>query len=332
MKNSKKTIATVSAICLSGAMIAVSGLAMSANMEGYNYFKESLIESVDAGPMSNEDNWGHDAYMTLSKDGEMIYEMASQNTFVRTNDLQYKDHTFTTATSSGVGASMESWSGVEKPEEDYFIQKMSNDDTYYRYITQYDGEMLQYRQETLKGMKDSDEDYTYEQSPAMKQFLGALIDLVVGDAKNYFSKDSNNRVSVKLEGAQIPEIAQLGLSAIMSDMSKNGLKGGYDSEMEKDQLGKSIFAQQEDMFMKEIMSLQDVKFEMVEVAADMNNGAQDMQNLSLAATVAGYDNNGKKHSYSVTADQKNGTANPSLVEIPDLSGAKVVDNTEKYAY
>lgn len=321
MKVSKKGVATVAAVLLSGSMIAATGLAMSANLEGYNLFKKNLITAESS--YSQDTNYSTTSFMSISKDGQLLCESSDIHAYEESGKMNSKRYTKTIATMGDTTVGVENWDVNDGVDTEYSISKVMGSDQYQKKVMELSDEEKQWRREYMQSSNDN-ESYSYTPSPAMENFMGALIDLVAGDAKNYFQTDGNT-ISCRLEGAQIPEIAQLGLTAALAELANESQDmESYSANLDS---ATKVTQQRTQAIVKEVLSLQDVKFELIEGSAP-NNAESMLDNAHFEFGISGYDQNGVKHTYTADWTGETIKGNASIT-LPELSAANTVEETIK---
>lgn len=293
MKRTKRnTLLSVAAIGVSGVLMAASAFAVNNNLSAYTQVKNALLENGLDTYASDAQNMTSTIKIAVEKDGSL---MAENETLTKlSKDRMY---TMSTILANGQPAfSYESWNEDSRTGHKS-ISKNTGDETYYVSEFKYP--------EELQNHYDDADDYHYQMSDADKKFAGALLDTLSGDMKNYFSTDGVT-TSLHLEGAQIPELMQLGLASIQSQVAKDN--------QEHKMLPSADVA---DSLTREFTSAKDLTFDVIDV--QMSNEL----NAKGYVTASGYDINGAKHSYTIRFEKTSTDIGSTVVDIIDLTDKKV---------
>lgn len=318
MKFNKRTIITTVAIALSGATIAASALAMSSNLQGYNAFKEKFVSMASGKTDYTKGlNYTTATHVVLKKADTTLVTLNNTILLNQTwnkayiSSESYNKSEITLA--DGTVTSNETWSASNPLKDAVFIKKTNNDDKYYRSIMPVSEEQKKVIQEDMNSyssandMLDNNTD-----SQAMKNFMGGVIDLVAGDTKNHFVLNGD-AITLELEGAQIPEIAQLGLQVIIANLKDEAVKSSANA---------TYMNSPEQLIYKEIVSLSNLKFEKIYSTLSTIDSKE-----TFVITISGYDQNGKKEVYTLEAEISETDKGTTVVTLPDLTGKTVVDES-----
>lgn len=160
-----------------------------------------------------------------------------------------------------------------------------------------------------KGDKKSDSDKREKlsESSSTVKLAEMITDTLVGDVKNQFINDGQT-ISVKLEGAQIPELAKLAISVAAENNSMGKHKNS-------DNIGDDGMKAAMDKMPK--LSNIDIKSIAMTATVDGNT----LKDNKLSVTITGKDANGVSHEMSVMLNAK----------ITDLGNTKIdsIDTTGK---
>jgi endonuclease YncB( thermonuclease family) len=143
-----------------------------------------------------------------------------------------------------------------------------------------------------------------------KAKLGEMIlDTLVGDIKNQFVVDGDT-ISVKLEGAQIPELAKLAISAATEDV--NNKKSDNKGVVGKDGLKDAL---------KNIPKLKNVDIKSLSLTAKVNGST--LTDNSFKIVITGDDENGVLHEFEVSANTTITDVNSTKADSIDTTGKNV---------
>ena len=148
-------------------------------------------------------------------------------------------------------------------------------------------------------------------SGSMVKLAELLTDTLVGDVKNQFVKDGQT-ISVKLEGAQIPELARLALSAAVENRNDREKFGNSDVRGHDESM-KSL--------MNKMPKLSNIDVKSIAMTATVDGNT--LKDNKLTAAIAGQDANGASHEITVTLTAKiSDVGNTKIVSI-DTTGKEV---------
>jgi len=140
--------------------------------------------------------------------------------------------------------------------------------------------------------------------------LGEMIlDTLVGDVKNQFVVDGD-KISVKLEGAQIPELAKLAISAAVEE--QNDKKGNNKGESANDEVKKAL---------DNIPELKNVDIKSLSLTAKVDGNILSENDVNIVIT--GEDENGVSHEFEISANTTVSNVNSTKVDAIDTVGKQV---------
>lgn len=292
MKRKKRnTLLSIAAIGVSGVLMAASALAVNNNLSAYTQLKNTMIEKKFNMDFSPAQTATSTLTFSIEKDENIL---AKSEIFHKVADGKQYSLATTMIQEGRPTTSHETWS--EYTQSGFKnITKNSDDDTYYVDEFTYP-----------EPMNDYDTVYAPSMSDADKKFISALLDTLSGDMKNYFSSDGTT-TSLHLEGAQIPELAQLGLSSIQSQVAQ-------------DATGQIIKASSDgaEQLIKEFVAAKDLTFDTIDIQI---TNEMDVKGY---VTAFGYDINGAKHNYTVRFESNTTDIGSTTVDMIDLTGKKVI--------
>lgn len=162
-----------------------------------------------------------------------------------------------------------------------------------------------------KNNKENNEEKDISANSSTVKLAELLTDTIVGDVKNQFVTDGQN-ISVNLEGAQIPELARLAVSAAAENMDK------VDNKISND--GENL-----DVSMKSIMDAVpkltniDVKSISMNAVVDKNT----LKNNGFTVVITGEDANGVSHEISVLVSAEISNVGSTVTDVIDTNGKEV---------
>lgn len=147
-------------------------------------------------------------------------------------------------------------------------------------------------------------------SSSSKGKLGEMVlDTLVGDVKNQFVVDGDT-ISVKLEGAQIPELAKLAISAAVEE--GNNKKANNKGEVGKDGLRDAL---------NNISNLKNVEIKSLSMTAKVDGST--LTDNSFKIVITGDDESGVSHEIEVSADTTISSVNSTKADSIDTTGKEV---------
>jgi hypothetical protein len=173
-----------------------------------------------------------------------------------------------------------------------------------------------------RGDKKSDKDKREKlsESSSTVKLAEMITDTLVGDVKNQFTKDGQT-ISVNLEGAQIPELAKLAISAAVENSNsiekhKSSDKIGYDDVIKT--------------AMDKMPKLSNIDVKSIAMTATVDGNTLKDNNLTVVIT--GKDANGISHEISVTLNAKITDLGNTKADSIDTTGKEVntIDLTKNH--
>ena len=140
--------------------------------------------------------------------------------------------------------------------------------------------------------------------------LGEMVlDTLVGDVKNQFVVDGDE-ISVKLEGAQIPELAKLAISAAVEE--QNDKKSNNKGESANDELRKAI---------SDIPTLKNVDIKSLSLTAKVDGNTLSENDVKIV--IAGEDEKGVSHEFELSVNTAVSNVNSTKADSIDTTGKQV---------
>ncbi|OPJ60421.1 hypothetical protein [Clostridium chromiireducens] len=140
--------------------------------------------------------------------------------------------------------------------------------------------------------------------------LGEMVlDTLVGDVKNQFVVDGDE-ISVKLEGAQIPELAKLAISAAVEE--QNDKKSNNKGEFANDELRKAI---------SDIPTLKNVDIKSLSLTAKVDGNTLSENDVKIVIT--GEDEKGVSHEFELSVNTAVSNVNSTKADSIDTTGKQV---------
>lgn len=140
--------------------------------------------------------------------------------------------------------------------------------------------------------------------------LGEMVlDTLVGDVKNQFVVDGD-KISVKLEGAQIPELAKLAISAAVEE--QNDKKSYNKGEFANDELRKAI---------SDIPTLKKVDIKSLSLTAKVDGNTLSENDVKVVIT--GEDEKGVSHEFELSVNTAVSNVNSTKADSIDTTGKQV---------
>lgn len=177
------------------------------------------------------------------------------------------------------------------------------------YVINADGKYYTINRENKKNDRDKREKLS-ESSSTIK-LAEVITDTLVGDVKNQFVKDGQT-ISVNLEGAQIPELAKLAISAAAENSNsiekhKNSDKIGCDDVMKA--------------AMDKMPKLSNIDVKSIAMTATVDGNT--LKDNKITVTITGKDANGASHELSVMLTAKITDLGNTKIDSIDTTGKKV---------
>jgi hypothetical protein len=158
-------------------------------------------------------------------------------------------------------------------------------------------------------MKNKNMEKKIDESSSKTKLGEMIIDTLVGDVKNQFVVDGDT-ISVNLEGAQIPELAKLAISAAAEE--QNNKKDNNKGEVGKDGLKDAL---------KSIPNLKNVDIKSLSMTAKVNGST--LTDNSFKIVITGDDESGVSHEFEVSADTTISGVNSTKADSIDTTGKQV---------
>ena len=155
----------------------------------------------------------------------------------------------------------------------------------------------------------------FDASSSRSKLGEMVLDTLVGDVKNQFVVDGDT-ISVNLEGAQIPELAKLAVSAAAEEA--NGKKANNKTEAGKDGLKDAL---------KNIPNLKDIDIKSLNLTAKVNGSALTENTLKIVIT--GTDENDVSHEVEVSVDTTVSGVDSTKADSIDTTGKQVQPMQDK---
>jgi hypothetical protein len=184
------------------------------------------------------------------------------------------------------------------------------------YVTNADGVYYTSNRNGKKDGRDKEENLTSSSSTV--KLAEMVTDTLVGDVKNQFVSDGNN-ISVKLEGAQIPELVKLAVSAAEENINNKGeFKGNEDKGTDV----KSI--------LEKMPKLSNVDVKAIDMTANVDGNA--IKDNKITLTITGQDATGASHEISAIITANITEVGTTKVDSIDTTGkeVKTIDKTERF--
>ena len=177
-----------------------------------------------------------------------------------------------------------------------------------------DGENYYSRDNTSKA-KNVRMEKKFDASSSRAKLGEMVLDTLVGDVKNQFVVDGDT-ISVNLEGAQIPELAKLAISAAAED--QNNKKDNNKGEAGKDGLKEAL---------KSIPNLKNIDVKSLSMTAKVDGST--LTDNSFKIVITGDDESGVSHEIEVSVDATISGVNSTKADSIDTTGKNVQDMQNK---
>jgi len=171
-----------------------------------------------------------------------------------------------------------------------------------------DGENYYSRASNDKARNDKMEK-KFDASSSKAKLGEMVLDTLVGDVKNQFVIDGDT-ISVNLEGAQIPELAKLAISAAAEE--QNNKQDSNTDEAGKDGLKDAL---------KSIPNLKNIDIKSLSMTAKVNGSTLTDNSFKIAIT--GDDESGVSHEFEVSTDTTISGVNSTKADSIDTTGKQV---------
>jgi hypothetical protein len=151
-----------------------------------------------------------------------------------------------------------------------------------------------------------------------KSKLGEMVlDTLVGDVKNQFVVDGDT-ISVNLQGAQIPELAKLAISAAVEE--RNNKK----DHNNKGEAGNDSFKEA----LNSIPALKNVDITSLSMTAKVDGSTLTENDIKIV--ISGEDENGVSHEFDVSVDTAVSAVNSTKADTIDTTGKQVQTLADKF--
>jgi len=171
-----------------------------------------------------------------------------------------------------------------------------------------DGENYYSRDNTSKA-KNVRMEKKFDASSSRAKLGEMVLDTLVGDVKNQFVVDGDT-ISVNLEGAQIPELAKLAISAASEEA--NNKKDNNKGEAGKDGLKEAL---------KSIPNLKNIDVKSLSMTAKVDGST--LTDNSFKIVITGDDESGVSHEIEVSTDTAISGVNSTKADSIDTTGKQV---------
>jgi endonuclease YncB( thermonuclease family) len=158
-------------------------------------------------------------------------------------------------------------------------------------------------------MKNKNMEKKIDESSSKTKLGEMIIDTLVGDVKNQFVVDGDT-ISVNLEGAQIPELAKLAISAASEEA--NNKKDNNKGEAGKDGLKEAL---------KSIPNLKNIDVKSLSMTAKVDGST--LTDNSFKIVITGDDESGVSHEIEVSTDTAISGVNSTKADSIDTTGKQV---------
>jgi len=164
-------------------------------------------------------------------------------------------------------------------------------------------------------MKNKNMEKKIDESSSKTKLGEMIIDTLVGDVKNQFVVDGDT-ISVNLEGAQIPELAKLAISAAVEE--KNNKKVNDKVEAGKDGLKDAL---------NTIPNLKNVDIKSLSMTAKVDGN--NLTDNAFKILITGEDESSVTHEFEVSSDFAITDVNSTKADSIDTTGKQVQPMQEK---
>jgi hypothetical protein len=276
-KRGLKTIAiTAAAGCL---LLTMSITAFATSGSGYESYKGAVEATLLA------DNATVDAQIEVKDNGLTILS-GNSNLKLDNENSSSKTNLTVDGISKAIETSKDNGNFVTKVDDQYYVAKKGD------------------------GQSDKGEKGNLSASSSTVKLAEMLADTLVGDVKNQFVKDGQT-ISVNLEGAQIPELARLAISAATENRGRmendNHDNNGYDADL------KSI--------MDNLPKLTNIDVKSIAMTATVDGNV--LKNNQATVVITGQDANGDAHELTVTINGDITNVGNTKIDTIDTTGKDV---------
>jgi hypothetical protein len=166
-------------------------------------------------------------------------------------------------------------------------------------------------------MRNANMEKKFDESSSKTKLGEMVLDTLVGDVKNQFVVDGDT-ISVKLEGAQIPELAKLAISAAVEE--KNSKKANDKVDTGKDGMKEAF---------NTIPNLKNVDIKSLSMTAKVDGN--NLTDNAFKIVITGEDESGVAHEFEVSSDFVITNVNSTKADSIDITGKQIqtVQNKER---
>jgi len=274
-----KKIKTIIVTALTGCMLlSVTVVASASGASGYETYKSAAKNMAVTSNATFSTSFEVKDNGTLDISGTSVEKLEGNNNSSITN-IKIGDVTKEIETSRIDGKT------IMKNGEDYYSGTSNG------------------KEKNMRGEKKFD-------ASSSKSKLGEMVlDTLVGDVKNQFVVDGDT-ISVNLEGAQIPELAKLAISAAVEE--GNNKKANNKGEAGKDGLKDAL---------NSIPNLKNVDIKSLSMTAKVEGST--LTDNSFKIVVIGDDESGVSHEIEVSVDATISAVNSTKADSIDTTGKEV---------
>ncbi|HVI42294.1 MAG TPA: hypothetical protein VM577_16700 [Anaerovoracaceae bacterium] len=276
----KKRLKTIAITAVTGCLLlTMSVTAFATSGSGYESYKGAVESTMFA------DNATVNAQFEV-KDNGLITLSGNSNLKLDNENSSSKTNLTVDGISKAFETSKDNGNFITKVDDQYYIAKKGNE-------------------QSDKGEKEN-----LSASSSTVKLAEMLADTLVGDVKNQFVKDGQT-ISVNLEGAQIPELARLAISAAAENQGRmendNHDNNGYDADL------KSI--------MNNLPKLSNIDVKSIAMTATVDGNV--LKNNEAAVVITGQDANGVAHELTVTIKGDITNVGNTKIDTIDTTGKDV---------
>lgn len=279
----------IGSVIVGGMLLSLSVTAFAASGTGYESFKEAVKSTV----------------VTENSTMSTQFEVKDNGTTVLSGDITRKHDKENMSSKSSITVD-----GVSKTCEtstDGGNLIISADGKYYTAS----GDYKKFGKERINNSTEASD---------REKFMEILADTFIGDIKNQFVKDGET-ISLKLEGAQIPEITRLAVSAALENKNhmedyKNSGKVGCDESMKA--------------MMEKMPKLTNIDIKSIAMTANVEGNT--LKENKFTVMVTGKESNGTSHELTLVFDSKITDIGSTKVDSIDVTGkeVKTIDMSERF--
>ena len=172
-----------------------------------------------------------------------------------------------------------------------------------------------YSRDRKSNEKNDKVERKFDDSSSKSKLREMILDTLVGDVKNQFVVDGD-KISVNLEGAQIPELAKLAISAAAEEA--NSKKANNKTETGKDGLKDAL---------KNIPNLKNIDIKSLNINAKVN--ASILTENKLKIVITGTDENDVSHEVELSVDTTVSGVDSTKADSIDTTGKQIQPMQDK---